>query len=447
MAASSSSKGRSSRCSASPPQTPTSSPRRSRSTSPTIQATYTVSATAPATLLIYVYGTATFNPLTTLDPTTVVVNGVAFPNATIAATVPPDLNGDGFQDAVITITPRSALNLLSTTTTLTVTAKTLAASLFAGQTYSSSAAITVTGGSTGGGGGGGGTAASAPPIGSFVPTSFLAHFGPDIFVPSYATLSQLNTYKPIPVHVALQGYLPSAGFAQRLYYYAAPGQEADAPVRQQLPRRDRQRRQEHAPRRRLHAGPLQEGQDDRVHPQEARRPGQPPARAARRARSPGSRASRPMRRRPRSRARWSSRTSTRRSSAGDPESRRRRPATRFGRRASFFSRGGYVTPGRRPTPARRHRRAPSRWPANFEGSHKGDRATRSRRPARIAERRGRSFASPAAISTYSGRSRAMVSVKPDVRQVAQRVPPRERLAGTGDDRHSHPEGLAGRQAP
>ena len=162
--------------------------------------------------------------MTTLDPTTVVVNGVAFPNATIAATDPTDLNGDGFQDAIITITPRSNLNLLSTTTSLTLTAKTIAASLFPNQTFSSSATITVTGGATGGGGGGGGggTTVTSAPIGTITQTTFLAPFGPDIYVPSLTTLSQLNTYKPIPAHVAIQQYLPGPGFAQRLYYYAHP---------------------------------------------------------------------------------------------------------------------------------------------------------------------------------------------------------------------------------
>ena len=191
----------------------------------TLQPTYTVSATTPATMQIFIFGTATFNPLTTLDPTSVVVNGVAFANATIAPTTPPDLNGDGFPDAVVTISPRSSLNLLSTTTTLTITIKTLPTSLFAGQTFVESDSIVVVGGSTGGGGTGGSTSGagiSATPIGVITPTFFINHFGPDTYVPSLVTLSQYNDYKPIPVHVALQGYLPAPGFAQRLYYYAHP---------------------------------------------------------------------------------------------------------------------------------------------------------------------------------------------------------------------------------
>lgn len=193
---------------------------------------FVVSATAPNQMLIYVFSNAAiapgFNPFTSLDPKTVVVNGVAFTNATISQD-PVDENADGIPDAIITIAPRSSLNLLSTTTVLTLTAKTLATSLFPNQTYSSQAAITVTGGGTGGGGGGlpgvpstGGGAGVVTPVGQAVATSYLAQYGPDIYVPSLTTLSQLNTYKPIPERVAIQQFLPGPGFSQRMYYFAHP---------------------------------------------------------------------------------------------------------------------------------------------------------------------------------------------------------------------------------
>ena len=157
-------------------------------------------------------------------------------------TTPVDLNGDGFPDAVITITPRSNLNLLATTTSLTLTAKTLPTSLFAGQTYQSSAVITVTGGSTGGGGGAnGGAALSTTPVGTITPTFFLSHFGPDIYVPSIATFSQLNTYKPIPLHAAIEPYLPGPGFAERLYDSAHPDKASRPSLRE--PVRQRQHRE------------------------------------------------------------------------------------------------------------------------------------------------------------------------------------------------------------
>ncbi len=195
---------------------------------------FTISATTPDTLIIYVFSNSAtsprFNPVTSLDPTTVTVNGIPFPNATLSAD-PTDENGDGIPDAIITITPRSSLNLLSTTSTFSLTAKTLANSPFAGARYSSSTSIIVTGGIVppggGGGGGGGSTAGVSTPIGQAVPTSFLGAFGPDIFTPSVTTLSQLDTYKPIPARAALRQYLPGPGFEQRLFYYQHPGQKPE----------------------------------------------------------------------------------------------------------------------------------------------------------------------------------------------------------------------------
>ncbi len=52
-------------------------------------APFSISATTPAALQIYVFGstatTPSFMPVTDIDPTTVKVNGVAFPNATLVA--------------------------------------------------------------------------------------------------------------------------------------------------------------------------------------------------------------------------------------------------------------------------------------------------------------------------------------------------------------------------
>ncbi len=52
-------------------------------------APFSINATTPADLQIYVFGVAAtattpaFMPVTDIDPTTVIVNGVAFPNATL----------------------------------------------------------------------------------------------------------------------------------------------------------------------------------------------------------------------------------------------------------------------------------------------------------------------------------------------------------------------------
>ena len=120
---------------------------------------FVVSATTPNTLIIFVFSNAnitpTFNPVTALNPATVTVNGVAFPNATISAD-PIDENNDGIPDAIITISPRSENGPAGEPASpFTLTAKTLANSPFAGQRYSSSTSIVVTNGAVTPGGGGG----------------------------------------------------------------------------------------------------------------------------------------------------------------------------------------------------------------------------------------------------------------------------------------------------
>ena len=91
--------------------------------------------------------------MTDIDPTTIVINGVAFPDAVITAD-PVDQNGDGIPDAIITISPRSAIGLTNTTTSLTITGRTLATSPGGSRVFTGTAAITVSGGGGGGGGGG-----------------------------------------------------------------------------------------------------------------------------------------------------------------------------------------------------------------------------------------------------------------------------------------------------
>ena len=71
----------------------------------------TINATTPTTLQIYVFGstatTPNFMPVTDIDPTTVKVNGVAFPGATLVQD--PDTANylNGIPDAIITISPRA----------------------------------------------------------------------------------------------------------------------------------------------------------------------------------------------------------------------------------------------------------------------------------------------------------------------------------------------------
>ena len=88
-------------------------------------APFTINATTPATLQIYVFGSTTttpnFMPVTDINPATVKVNGVAFPGATLVQD--PDTANylNGIPDAIITISPRSSLNLASGTVIITIT--------------------------------------------------------------------------------------------------------------------------------------------------------------------------------------------------------------------------------------------------------------------------------------------------------------------------------------
>ena len=59
------------------------------------------------------------------------------------------------------------------------------------------------------------------PVGTIVPNFFLPHFGPDVFVPPPSTLSK-NNYKPIPLAVAYQQYMPTRGFAVRMRNFSHP---------------------------------------------------------------------------------------------------------------------------------------------------------------------------------------------------------------------------------
>lgn len=180
-----------------------------------------IDPTNPATMQIYVFSNATispaFAPVTQIDPATVVVNGVAFPSATIAAD-PVDENNDGVPDAIVTITPRSNIGLTSTTTSLTISGRTRTTGVNANRRWTGSANITVAGG---GGGGGGTTLGSSVPVGYIPPTQFIPPFGPDRAVPTLSALSRLGSYQPIPYRLAVQQYMPPHEFADRLvrYYY------------------------------------------------------------------------------------------------------------------------------------------------------------------------------------------------------------------------------------
>ena len=194
-------------------------------------APFSISATTPANLQIYVFGTTTtnpsFHPVTDINPKTVVVNGVAYPTATIQQD--PNANNylNGIPDAIITISPRANLRLPSGTVTITITGQTLSTSPLANQTWTGSAQVTVTGGSGGGGGGGGGGSISFGGVGGsatgpVTETTFNSVYGNNQFTPSLTQLSAYN-YQPIPISVALNQFMPPVGFRERIYSYYHPG--------------------------------------------------------------------------------------------------------------------------------------------------------------------------------------------------------------------------------
>jgi hypothetical protein len=193
-------------------------------------APFAVNATTPTTVQIFVFGstsvTPNFMPVTDINPATIVVNGVAFPNATITEDpTEADHIPDGIPDAIITISPVSALALPSGTTTITITGAMLSTSPLAGDTFTGTATVTVTGGTGGGGGSsssGAGVAAAA--TGPVLETQFVSPFGANQFTPSLTAFSALN-YAPLPLSVAINEYLPPTGFRARLYAFDHPGKK------------------------------------------------------------------------------------------------------------------------------------------------------------------------------------------------------------------------------
>jgi hypothetical protein len=187
-------------------------------------APWTINATSPTTLQIFVFGTLTttpaFMPVTDINPATVVVNGVAFPNATIQQD--PNTNNylNGIPDAIITISPRSALNLTpGTTTSITISGSTLSTSPLPNMNWTGTASpVTIQGGSVGPVVGG----VAGAPLGPVLETTFTPHFGPNQFVPAVSQLSLYN-YQPIPIDIALNQYLAAPGFRDRNYAYNHPG--------------------------------------------------------------------------------------------------------------------------------------------------------------------------------------------------------------------------------
>lgn len=175
---------------------------------------FSVNATTPDTMRIIVTSAtapdgSTFNPATDIDPATVTVNGVLFANATVAPN-PADAT-----QAIITISPRSSLGLPAGTSTFVVSGRTRATAPASNQPWIGTTQINTGGG--GGGGGGSGGVSAPPQIGAVSSPILASHFGSS-FTPSVAEMSRFN-YAPIPLRMAMEQYLPPAGFRRRIMAY------------------------------------------------------------------------------------------------------------------------------------------------------------------------------------------------------------------------------------
>ena len=184
---------------------------------------FTINNTTPAAVPIYVFGTTSvtpsFMPVTYINAATVTVNGVPFPTASLKQD--PDTGNyvpDGIPDAIITITPVTALHLSPGVQTITISGSTLSTSPYGVETWTGSATVTVTGptpspvfaGLTG---------LASGPVKSVI---YNPPFGTTQFVPTLTNLSAYN-YQPIPISVALNQYLAAPGFRDRNYAFNHPG--------------------------------------------------------------------------------------------------------------------------------------------------------------------------------------------------------------------------------
>jgi hypothetical protein len=130
---------------------------------------------------------------------------------------------NGIPTAIITISPRSLLNLSNGPQVITITGQTLATSPLPNYTWTGSATVTVTGGSVSPVVSVVGAAATGP----VQETTYVSPFGANQYTPSLSALSALN-YAPIPLSVALNEYLPTPGFRTRLYLFNHPNRKLKA---------------------------------------------------------------------------------------------------------------------------------------------------------------------------------------------------------------------------
>ncbi|HWE37528.1 MAG TPA: integrin alpha [Isosphaeraceae bacterium] len=178
---------------------------------------FTIDLATSTSIQIFVLSNATisptFNPVTDINPATIVVNGVPFPNATIAAD-PKDENGDGIPDAIITISPAANLNLTNGVQTITLSGRTLSTAGQSNVRFVGTAQVTVSGAPNNGGG------SNLPPVNSTSPTFGFPNANAAVptlgsqLVPTVASLSTL-VWKPLSTAQAYNQFLPGPYIRQR----------------------------------------------------------------------------------------------------------------------------------------------------------------------------------------------------------------------------------------
>jgi hypothetical protein len=170
---------------------------------------FTIDLATQTTVSIYVLPNVSvnpvFNPFTDINPATITVNGIPFPNATITEDTADGING--VPAAIITISPASALNLTNGNQTITLAGRTLTTAGQSNVRFTGSAQVLVSGGTNSGGG------SNLPPVNPTSPTFGFPNANEAIptlgsqLVPTAASLSTL-IWKPLPVAQAYQQFLP-----------------------------------------------------------------------------------------------------------------------------------------------------------------------------------------------------------------------------------------------
>jgi hypothetical protein len=178
-------------------------------------APFDVNASTPVDVEIYILSDATidpnFLPVQDINPASIVVNGVAFPGAVILP-APTDLNNDGLEDAIVVISPRSALRLTTATNQLVVEGLTLPTSPFGTRRFIGTAPIIVTGG---GGGGGGLPGLRTRLVDLFNPNAAVPRFG-ERLMPSPAIAGRLNWRPGAGRNLLFRQFLPGPGYRGRI---------------------------------------------------------------------------------------------------------------------------------------------------------------------------------------------------------------------------------------